>query len=165
MEVWKKIKGFENYEISNEGRLKSLHFGKEIFRKSKPTKQGYIRFALCKKGKQFIFLAHRLVAEAFVEKIEGKNFVNHKDENKSNNVVSNLEWVTHEENCNFGTRGNRIAKGLLKKVCKIDESGNIIQEFKSVNEASKKNNLSASLISMICNGKRKGNFKFKNSTK
>lgn len=164
-EKWAKIKGFENYQISNIGRLKSLYFGKETIRKPKPTKQGYFRFILCQNGEQFNFLTHRLVAEAFVEKIEGKNFVNHKDENKSNNVVSNLEWVTHEENCNFGTRGNRIAKGLLKKVCKIDESGNIIQEFKSVNEASKKNNLSASLISMICNGKRKGNFKFKNSTK
>ena len=161
MEVWKKIKGFENYEISNEGRLKSLHFGKEIFRKSKPTKQGYIRFALGKKGKQFIFLAHRLVAEAFIKNPEKKPCVNHKDENKSNNNVSNLEWVTHSENNNFGTRGNRIAKALFKKVCKIDENGNIIQEFKSVNEASKESNLSASLISMICNGKANGNFKFK----
>ena len=161
MEIWKKIKGFENYEISNEGQLKSLHFGKEIFRKSKPTKQGYVRFALCKKGKQFIFLAHRLVAEAFIKNPEKKPCVNHKDENKSNNNVSNLEWVTHSENNNFGTRGNRIAKALFKKVCKIDENGNIIQEFKSVNEASKESNLSASLISMICNGKTNGNFKFK----
>ena len=100
-EKWAKIKGFENYEISNEGRLKSLHFGKEIFRKSKPTKQGYVRFALCKKGKQFIFLAHRLVAEAFIENPEKKLCVNHKDENKANNNVLNLEWVTHSENNNF----------------------------------------------------------------
>ena len=161
MEVWKKIKGFENYEISNEGRLKSLHFGKEIFRKSKPTKQGYVRFALCKNGKQFIFLAHRLVAEAFIENPEKKLCVNHKDENKANNNVLNLEWVTHKENNNFGTRGNRIAKGLFKKVCKIDENGKVIQNYKSIEEASKKNNVSTSLISMICNGKRNGNFKFK----
>lgn len=161
MEIWKKIKGFENYQISNFGNVKSFYFGNEILRKTKMSKDGYVSVILTIKGKQKNCFIHRLVAEAFVEKIEGKNFINHKDENKSNNVVSNLEWVTHEENCNFGTRGNRIAKGLLKKVCKIDESGNIIQEFKSVNEASKKNNLSASLISMICNGKRKGNFKFK----
>ena len=160
-EKWAKIKGFENYQISNIGRLKSLYFGKETIRKSKPTKQGYVRFELCKNGKQFIFLAHRLVAEAFIKNPNQKRCVNHKDENKANNNVLNLEWVTHKENNNFGTRGNRIAKSLFKKVCKIDENGNVIQEFKSVNEASEKNDLSASLISMICNGKIKGNFKFK----
>ena len=160
-EKWAKIEGFEYYQISNFGNLKSFHFGREILRKPKPTKQGYIRFELCKKGKQFIFLAHRLVAEAFIENPEKKPCVNHKDENKSNNNVSNLEWVTHKENNNFGTRGNRIAKALFKKVCKIDENGKIIQNYKSIDEASKKNNISASLISMICNGKRNGNFKFK----
>lgn len=161
MEVWKKIKGFENYEISNEGRLKSLHFGKEIFRKSKPTKQGYIRFALCKKGKQFIFLAHRLVAEAFIENNEGKKFVNHKDEDKKNNKVENLEWVSHFENCNFGTRGTRISKALSKEVLKIDDNGKEIEKYKSISEASEKTKVSISLISLICNGKRNGNFKFK----
>ena len=160
-EKWAKIKGFESYEISSFGNLKSLHFGSGILRKTKPSKQGYFRYVLCKNGKQFSFLAHRLVAEAFIKNPENKPCVNHKDEDKSNNNVENLEWVTHEENCNFGSRGNRIAKGLFKKVCKIDESGKVIQNYKSIEEASKKNEVSASLISMICNGKRKGNFKFK----
>ena len=161
MEIWKKIKGFENYQISNFGNVKSFHFGNEILRKTKMSKDGYISVILTIKGKQKNCFIHRLVAEAFIKNPKKKPCVNHKDENKSNNNVSNLEWVTHSENNNFGTRGNRIAKALFKKVCKIDENGNIIQEFKSVNEASKESNLSASLISMICNGKTNGNFKFK----
>jgi HNH endonuclease/NUMOD4 motif len=162
MEKWVKIDGFENYQISSKGNLKSLYFGKEKLRKQKPTKDGYFRFVLCKGGKQYIFMVHQLVAKSFVENPENKTFVNHIDEDKSNNNFENLEWVTAKENNCHGTRNERISKKLKKKVCKIDENENEVCQYESVVHAAKENNVSYSLISQICNGKKSGNYKFKN---
>ncbi len=101
-EVWKDIKGYEGlYQISNLGRVKSLRkirgiqIQKEKILTLQPIKGGYYRAKLCKNGKEKSYLVHRLVAETFIP----EHFtVNHKDGNKSNNTVDNLEWVTQKEN-------------------------------------------------------------------
>jgi len=109
-EQWKDIKNFEgHYQVSDMGRIKSLE--REIIKKdkkkskvketilkgSKDTK-GYIQVELKKDGKRNIKMIHRLVAEAFLEKPKGKDQINHKDGNKENNKLDNLEWCTCQEN-------------------------------------------------------------------
>lgn len=117
MEVYKKIKGFESYEISNYGNVKSLpkqlknrygyYYSKEKILTSNIGYQGY-RF---QKINDKMFSIHRLVAEYFLDKIEGKNIVNHKDSNILNNNVENLEWVTNRENIHhYENTQNRSSK-------------------------------------------------------
>lgn len=100
-EEWKTISNFKNYEISNFGRIKSHNYlGKGATRLLSPSfdKKGYLRIALRKDGKSHVKKVHRLVAEAFIPNDEKKPEVNHKDGDKKNNNVNNLEWVTTHEN-------------------------------------------------------------------
>lgn len=120
MEEWKDIKGYEGiYQISNKGRVKSLGNNKtrkEKILKPKPANNGYIRVYLCRKGeKPKPFLVHRLVAEHFILNPDNLPVVNHKDENKLNNNVENLEWCSVEYNNKYGTRQERITKKLKGK--------------------------------------------------
>ena len=113
-EVWKDIKGYEGlYQISNLGRVKTLNRICKIHRKAtreikeiilttKFLPKGYCFIALYKNNKETKFYIHRLVATAFIPNIDNKPQVNHKDGNKNNNVVSNLEWVTPSENLKIG---------------------------------------------------------------
>jgi len=113
MEVWKKIKGFENYEISNLGRVKRnectiIYSNGQVSKyklkylkleDSNPNKLGaYKRVTLCVNNKPKRFLVHRLVAVYFIPNTHNKKCVNHIDGNPSNNIISNLEWCTHQEN-------------------------------------------------------------------
>lgn len=111
MEKWKDIKGYEGiYEVSNQGRVRSsknkttvskLH-GKRVWKQrvlsQKIGKDLSCRVNLWKNKKSKTYLVHRIVSEAFIEKVDGKNFVNHIDGNRLNNFVENLEWCTSEEN-------------------------------------------------------------------
>lgn len=108
----KKIVGYENYEVDTEGNVYSMNYGrtgKEQKLKPGKNKGGYLHVSLCKEGKQKMFLVHRLVANAFVPNLERKSQVNHKNEQKDDNRVSNLEWMTRLENCNYGTRNERCS--------------------------------------------------------
>lgn len=106
METWKDIKGYEGlYQISNKGRVKSLGNNKtrkEKILKPKPGNRGYIRVDLCRKGeKPKRFSIHKLVAEHFLPNPDNLPVINHKDEDKTNNCVENLEWCTQEYNVNY----------------------------------------------------------------
>lgn len=96
MEVWKQIKGYEGlYEVSNLGRVKSLCAGRwrtEMIRKPVKDKDGYLTISLKKNGKYSNFKIHRLVALSFIPLVAGLDQINHKDEDKTNNCVENLEW-------------------------------------------------------------------------
>jgi len=120
MEIWKKIKGFENYEVSNYGNVKGLEI-KTSFgcsykilpeRKMKPwsDKKGYLYIDISIFPNKKRFLLHRLVAITFIENTLNKPQINHKDGNKSNNHVSNLEWCTAKENLKHA-----VDTGLNKK--------------------------------------------------
>lgn len=100
-EIWKSVRGYEKlYEVSSIGRVKSL--GNSFKRKEKILKtcscRGYMGLWLFKNGMMTRVLVHRLVAETFIKNPKNKPFVNHKDLKKTNNKVSNLEWVTQKEN-------------------------------------------------------------------
>lgn len=110
-EVWKDIEGYEGlYQVSNLGRVKSLK--KNIIRKQTLGKDGYLRVILKHNGKSKNFSVHRLVAKAFLKNVFNYPEVNHKDENKTNNNVSNLEWCTRKYNQNYNGLPMRIASKI-----------------------------------------------------
>ena len=95
-EEWRKVNGSDNYFVSNFGRIKRND--KKVLTPEK-TNRGYLRVLLSENNKMKKLSVHRVVAQAFIINKDNKPFVNHKDLNKENNHVSNLEWVTHSENC------------------------------------------------------------------
>lgn len=100
-EIWRKIEGFEKYEVSNLGRVRSLdykHTGETKVLRPILNRYGYLRINLYKNSKLCSRSIHRLVAQAFILNPENKQQVNHIDANKQNNIVSNLEWCTNLEN-------------------------------------------------------------------
>ena len=110
IEEWKDIKGYEGlYQVSNLGTVKSKT-GR--IRKTTFTNSGYELVVLYNNCKSKGFTIHRLVAESFIPNPENKPQVNHIDEDKTNNMVSNLEWVTAKENVNHGTRTLKSSKNV-----------------------------------------------------
>lgn len=97
-EIWKDVEGFNGYQISNLGRVKSYYNNTTIIRKTSVV-CGYKHLMLSKNKKKYNFYIHKLVANAFIPNPENKPEVNHIDGNKLNNNISNLEWVTRKENC------------------------------------------------------------------
>lgn len=160
IEIWKDYKDYKgHYQVSNFGRIKSIKFGKEIILKPGTNKNGYSYVILYKNGKVKKFTVHRLVAEAFLPNPDNLPEVNHKDENKLNNCVSNLEWCTNLYNHNYGTINERIAaKNTNGKCSKIvlqyDLEGNFVREWKSTRECGR-NGFDQSAVAACCRGKRK----------
>jgi len=101
-EVWRDIPEYEGlYQVSNLGRVKNLnnfHTKEEKILKPMLHPKGYLRIALFKNRKPKFIFVHRLVATCFINNPENKNYINHIDCNKQNNMVENLEWVTTQEN-------------------------------------------------------------------
>lgn len=156
-EIWKDISGYNGvYQISNLGRVRSCEgkSGDYSIRAPRFCGKGYRSITLHDSGKRRYFLIHRLVAEAFLENPHGFPQVNHKDGNKQNNCVNNLEWCTNSENMNhaYANLLTRRARPILQ----FDKQGNFIKKWDSSSEFSRfigvKNN---SCISDVCNGKRK----------
>lgn len=109
MAIWKKIKEFNNYSVSDDGKVRSDKTGQEkVLQKDK---RGYNIVNLYKNGDFKSKRVHRLVAEAFLEPVENKECINHIDGNKLNNKVDNLEWCTHKENIEHSWR-----TGLYKPI-------------------------------------------------
>ena len=139
MEIWKDIEGFEGlYQVSNLGRVKSLNYNhtkKEKILKLQLHGTGYLLVVLYKESKGKIYQVHRLVVQAFIPNLENKPQVNHKDEDKTNNKVENLEWTTRKENCNYRTRNERIAKSQSRPIYGINIKTNERIEFPSTREA------------------------------
>ena len=144
------IPGYEGlYAATSCGKVYSYRAKK--FLKPTKNKDGYLRVGLCKDKKRKWYYIHRLIAEVYLPNPENLLFVNHKDEDKSNNCVNNLEWISHKDNCNFGTRNERIAKACRKKVICLETN----EIFNSVTEAAKSVNIDQSSISNCLAGRYK----------
>ena len=164
-EIWKNVKGYEGiYEISNMGRLKShytvgrkSHGDKSFEKIIKPAKctNGYLEYHLCKKGKRKVVLAHRLVAEHFIDNPNNLPQVNHIDEDITNNCVENLEWVTPKQNANHGTRNERCANAQKIKVVQLDLEGNFIRLWNGFKDIERELNVGCENIIRVCKGKYK----------
>ena len=179
-EVWKDIKDYEGiYQISNFGRVKSLNYkstGPEKIMKLQEHKNGYFTVMLYKDGRQKRVLVHRLVAEVFIANPYNLPCINHKDENTSNNHISNLEWCSYKYNNNYGNHNERLSEshkgdknqmyGRTKEKhpmygMRLDKNPNskkVIcittgEIFNSIKEAESKTN--SSHVADCCNGKRK----------
>ena len=160
LEIFKDIKGYEDlYQVSNLGRVKSLkrispqgHLLKERIKKQSNRGGGYLFVTLCKSGIQTMYSVHRLVAEAFLSNPDNLPCVNHKDENKQNNCVDNLEWCSYQYNCNYGTRNKKISLYRFNHPIKstpikcLDIETNEETNYLSISEAARQMKLERSTI-------------------
>ena len=161
-EIFKDIKGYEGfYQVSNYGNVKSLnyrHTGNERLLKPILQTNGYLYVTLYEPNK--ILRINRIVAEAFINNPDNLPCVNHKDENKHNNHVDNLEWCTYKYNNEYGTRLKRFRETQLnnpktsKKVYQYTLDGKFVKEWKSINECSR-NGFNKGAVSSCCRGRIK----------
>lgn len=173
-----KIPGFEsispNHYISDSGEVISYRWGKRKVLKLSKNSKGYLRINLFQKelNKARAISIHRLVAMAFIPNPDNKEQVNHKDGNKTNNDISNLEWVTNKENMTHAwetnLRDNGWAKGKnnyqwdgnhknCKEVIQRDLEGNIVSIHKSIAIASRETGLGVNGIGKTCRKETKSN--------
>jgi len=160
MEVWKDIQGYEGkYQVSSFGRVKSLpkkmgrgigYMTDTIVLSACTNHNGYNIVNLCENCKPVFKQVHRLVAEAFIPNPDNKPMVNHINGDKTNNRVENLEWCTNGEN---QIHRHRVLGQKQKGNAVICIETN--EEYTSVLEAGKKNNIDSSSINKCCKGKRK----------
>lgn len=173
-ELWKDIAGYEGlYQVSNQGRVRSLdryvecvdtyrHYKGRIMKLDK-RKNGYLQVNLKRQKLNKQFLIHRLVAQAFIPNPDSLPCVNHKDENKENNNVDNLEWCTEAYNNEYGEGHKKRSENAIKyaiknqskAVLQFSLNGEYIAEYYSATEAGRKNNCRQGGISECCNGKQK----------
>ena len=113
MEEWRAVPGYEGlYEVSNKGNVRNVRRN-TLLRLTK-TNYGYIRIGLCKNRIKTSLSVHRLVAETFIPNPDNLPMINHKDEDKTNNRVENLEWCDAKYNINFGTARIRSINTKIK---------------------------------------------------
>lgn len=177
-EEWRPVVGFGDlYEVSNLGNVRSLQFhGKPRIRimTQSTIKLGY-KFVKLRDWYNHIagsFPVHRLVAQAFIPNPENKPQVDHIDTNPSNNVVTNLRWVTSLENQNNPLTLKRLQDSLIRynksdehkkvvqetqghSILQYDRKGNLLGEFPSINEAAIMLGTHAACIKRVCDGNRK----------
>lgn len=157
---WRDIIGYEGlYKVSDGGDIKSIKSNKIL--SPDINQDGYKRIVLYKNKTRKHYSVHRLVAEAFIPNPDNLKEVNHKDEDKTNNTVGNLEWVSSKDNCNYGTRNRKIALSKNKPVLQLSLEGDFIKEWESANEVARVLGYSQSNICNCCNNKRKTAYKFK----
>ena len=150
-EIWKDIKDFDGYKISNYGRIISYKRGKPIFLKPVLT-NGYLKVTLSKNGVTHNFLMHHLVYTTFTEDTIDFSIycIDHKDNNALNNQLNNLRKVTRSENVQFGIKEQNAYNNLRQVVAYKD--GKLIGIYNSCREASRELNLDSSTISKVCRG-------------
>lgn len=155
VEIWKDINDYKGrYQVSNFGRVRSLsvksktkYFKGDVLVQMQDS-MGYACVNLSRK----IHKVHRLVAQAFIPNPDNLPCVNHKDENKTNNAVDNLEWCDHKYNNNYGTRNERIRLKRGFTVIQCDLDGNEIRSWVSARQAAKHYRISNGGVSSCCRG-------------
>lgn len=174
VEEWRPVKEFDGlYEVSNLGRVRSLdrwielpcvrwggtmkRFMRSCIRKPKKCKDGYERVILSKNHEEKTYLVHRLVAEAFIQNTENLPCINHRDENKSNNCVYNLEWCSASYNLKYGTRPIKFGKSRGKPIEQMTLDGQVVARYYNEYEAVRQSNgeFTVSCINNVVLGKKK----------
>lgn len=163
-EIWKfvtKPQYSKFYKVSNKGNVKNIKTQNII---SQHIRNGYKAINLYSPDtkKKNTYNVHRLVSEAFIPTIDEKLFINHKDGNKTNNNIENLEWVSPKENSKHALE-KKLQKGHPKAVIQFSMNDLYIATFSSIIEASEKTGCNDRRISTVCKGKQKstGGYKWK----
>lgn len=152
--MWKKIiiDGIKTYySVSDTGEIRNDERNK-ILKLSSEQDYKTVVLHINKKSKKF--RVHRLVALAFIENPENKPYVNHKDGNRSNNKIENLEWVTPQENTQHAVETGLLKPSRTRAVKQYDKEGNFIAEYSSIIEAAKATNSDGAKITICCQGQR-----------
>ena len=154
-EVWKDVPGYEGlYQASTYGRIRSINYSKIILKKNlQPS--GYEAVTLYKNKIKKFYSVHRLIAMTFIPNPKSKQAVNHKDEIRNHNSVSNLEWVTNKENQNYGHCMHNMAVSQGKPVSQYSQEGKLIRTFYSGGAAQRVTGINRYHISAVIHGKRK----------
>lgn len=161
VEVWKPVVGHEGlYEISNTGKVRSLNYRRTgKVRELKPVTDGggYLLVRLFRDGESKLHLLHKLVMEAFVGPRPEGCEINHIDECKTNNRVNNLEYCTHTDNINHGTRNERAAAARSIPVLEYGAFAALAWSrcWPSTREAERSGEYDQSSVSSCCKGKLK----------
>ena len=170
VEVWRPVRDFEGlYEVSNLARVRSLdiktyqRFPSGVFsyvtRKGVMKKQyinrGYLSVRLNKDGVGFTKFVHRLVAEAFVPNPDNLPEVNHKDEDRTNNLPRNLEWCTNLYNVNYGTGKYRKTENYRKQIEQLTLDGQHVAYFESARQCARVTTYKQAALWQALNGKTK----------
>ena len=159
-EIWKDIKDYSNYMVSNLGRVKSLNYkntDKEKILKPYKNREGYLRVELSKNGNGKQYLIHRLVAEAFIDNPNNLPQIDHINTNKTNNRVCNLRWCTQKENNNNHLTVEKRSKPILQ----FTKNGEFIRKWDSILDVERELGINQSNICQCCKGKLKSAGKFK----
>lgn len=185
-ETWKNIPGYENlYQVSNLGNVKSVdrivrqwngyNYSEKIYKGTilkQYDNKGYKRVLLYKNGKVKNYFVHRLVAQVFIPNPQKLSQVNHKDENKINNNVENLEWCSSTYNINYGKRNAIVSSKMIKRklkdstkkklsisqnshkkpIVQYDLKGNLIKRWESAREIERELNIRHDLVAKCCKG-------------
>jgi len=170
IEIWRDVAGYSGqYQVSNLGNVRNLNWRSAgRIRQLSPCldRDGYLSVCLSDgKGSQKSYRVHRLVAEAFLDDFDSSLQINHIDENKTNNSVSNLECVSSYENNNFGTRNIRISHSKRntrsKKINQLSLDGKFIREWVSGHEITRRLGFNNAAVCRVCQGKKKTAYGFR----
>lgn len=152
--MWKAIKDYEGvYEINELGEVRRVETGRIL--KGYIGSDGYPRVSLTVNCETKPFLLHRLIAIAFIPNPNNYPCINHKDENKSNNSLDNLEWCTYRYNLNYGTHNARANETRKKPILQYSKTGEFIREWKSVTDLNLETGIDMGHVTACCRGKRK----------
>lgn len=185
-ETWKPVVDYEGYyEVSNLGNIRSVshlisgyvnggfrtYYTKSSSLKHNISKVGYVMVSLSKQGKVKHFNLHRLVAKAFIPNPNNFPCINHKDEDKTNNNIKNLEWCTKKHNANWGSNPRRLSEMFAKKpprhrkVSQYTMDGKFVKTFYAASHAAKELRIGSGWIIACCRGtkgaKSAGGYKWK----
>ena len=166
IEIWKDIKDYEGlYQVSNLGNVRSLdmtiiqlhhwsnQYVKHIYKgrllKGSKNSNGYRTITLHKGKKTEKRLLHRMIAEAFIPNPNNYNYINHKDNNPSNNNVNNLEWCTQSYNIKYAYEQGNKTPPNTKEINQL-KNGNILRTFISISDAERKTGIKGANISKCC---------------
>jgi hypothetical protein len=152
--MWRPIVGYEGiYEISRLGEVRRIKTGRILT--GYAGRDGYRRVGLTVNSETKPFLLHRLLAIAFIPNPFNYPCVNHKDEDKSNNSLSNLEWCTYRYNLNYGTHNARANESRKKPISQYSKDGKFIRDWNSVTDLRNETGMDITHVSSCCRGKRK----------
>jgi hypothetical protein len=166
-EVWKNIPNYKKYQVSNLGKIKSFAKNKQNGKilKFSHNHKGYNQVILVKDKKPNNQLVHRLVAQAFIPNPNNLPQVNHKDGNKQNNCVDNLEWITNKDNIKHAKEHNLYPKSSERKTCRkvnqYDLNGNFIKQWNYIMAIEKELGYDNRCICRCCKNKRPSAYGYK----